>query len=215
MTREEMDEQLGMHSQHRLYDIVKRIVDVTMALAGLIAFAPLLLVIIILIKFDSPGPIFYKQKRIGRWGRSFDLLKFRTMYTEQGPKEHASLRDKSGEPVFKMASDPRITRIGKSLRQTSLDELPQLWNILRGEMSLVGPRPHLAYEAEFYKDLDKRRLEVIPGMTGLWQIQTSSHMDYDEMVTLDIWYVEHRSFWLDFKILLQTIPAALRGRGAY
>ncbi|MBM3127279.1 MAG: sugar transferase [Chloroflexi bacterium] len=216
MTYQDQAARRNEDSERRLYNLTKRIFDVVVALTGLFFIAPVFLVICVLIKLDSPGPILHRQKRIGRWGKPFGAFKFRTMLITPDQGKANPLRADEGEVFLKTDNDPRVARVGRVLRKTSLDELPQLLNVLRGEMSLVGPRPPLAYEFEFYKDWHKRRLEVIPGVTGLWQVQRSGNlMSFDEMVKLDIWYIEHRSFWLDLKILLDTIPAALRGQGAY
>ena len=215
MTYQDQTAKLNEHSQRWLYDLTKRLFDIIVSAMGLTFLAPLWLIIGILIKIDSPGPIFLEQNRIGRWGKPFGVLKFRTIYYKVDQEEQRSLRDESGEAVFKIANDSRVTRVGSILRKAYVDELPQLFNVLRGEMGLVGPRPALAYELEFYQDWHNRRLEATPGITGLWQIQGSGVFNFDEMVKLDIWYIEHRSFWLDLKILLQTVPAALRGKGAY
>ena len=195
---------------------LKRAVDLAVALAGLILLSPLFLLIAIAIKLDSPGPVLFKQVRVGKGGRPFVLYKFRSMRVG-AEKELPKLRDlnETTGPIFKMRDDPRCTRVGRFLRRTSLDELPQFYNILRGEMSLVGPRPPLPSEVEQYQEWHKKRLEVRPGMTGLWQISGRSELSFDEMCLLDIYYAESWSLMLDIKILFKTIPALLLGRGAY
>jgi exopolysaccharide biosynthesis polyprenyl glycosylphosphotransferase len=208
--------QLKPVSLHGTAFLMKRIVDV--ALASLILgvlFVPLL-VVAMLIKLTSSGPIFYKQARMGFRGRSFQFLKFRTMVKEadillEELKKHS---DRSG-PVFKMKNDPRITIIGRFLRRYSIDEIPQFLNVLFSEMSLVDPRPQVLWEAAAYDEWAKKRLNVLPGITGLWQVSGRAELTYEEMIDLDVYYIEHWSPGLDFKILSKTVPAILMGKGAY
>ena len=199
--------------------LVKRGVDIFGALVGLTLGAPLLALIALAIRLDSPGPIVFRQTRMGAGGRLFEIYKFRSMHERaeaqlEQSRELRELNEADG-PLFKIRNDPRLTRVGRLLRRTSLDELPQLWNVLRGEMSLVGPRPPLPAEVSRYMEWHKRRLEVRPGMTGLPQVSGRSLLSFDEMVLLDIYYIENWSLWLDFKILLGTIPQVLFGDGAY
>ncbi len=196
--------------------VLKRALDVTFALWGLILLSPLMALIALFIKLDSPGPVFFKQVRVGKGGRQFALYKFRSM-REGAEKEQEKLADLNEAigPIFKMRDDPRLTRLGKILRRISLDELPQLYNVLRGEMSLVGPRPPLPSEVEQYQEWHKRRLDASPGMTGLWQVSGRSGLSFDEMVLLDIYYIENWSPALDSMIFLRTIPRAILGDGAY
>ena len=195
---------------------LKRAGDVVISLAGLILLSPLLLLVSVAIRLDSPGPILFKQVRVGRGWRRFVCYKFRSM--RQGAEEErpqlADLDETVG-PTFKIRHDPRCTRVGKFLRRASLDELPQLYNVLRGEMSLVGPRPALPSEVEQYQEWHRKRLEVSPGITGLWQVSGRSQLTFDEMCLLDIYYLENWSPLLDLKIALKTAPAVLSGRGAY
>jgi exopolysaccharide biosynthesis polyprenyl glycosylphosphotransferase len=203
---------------------LKRAFDTVAISLGIILISPLLVLIAILIKLDSPGPVFFRQQRIGENGRAFTMVKFRSMKTENDASAHrqhvAKLiqenlsAEQMGDKSLKLEDDPRITRVGKFIRKTSLDELPQLFNVLRGEMSLVGPRPPLPYEVELYQDWHKRRLEAIPGITGLWQVAGRNRVSFDEMVRMDLEYIEHQSLWLDIKILLQTPLAVISGRGA-
>jgi exopolysaccharide biosynthesis polyprenyl glycosylphosphotransferase len=196
--------------------LVKRGMDFIGALVGLTLGAPLLGLIALAIRLDSPGPIFFRQTRMGASGRLFEILKFRSMHesAETELEQYLELNEADG-PLFKIREDPRLTRMGRLLRRTSLDELPQLWNVWRGEMSLVGPRPPLPTEVSRYIEWHKKRLEVRPGMTGLSQVSGRSLLSFDEMVLLDIYYIENWSLWLDLKILLRTIPKVLRGEGAY
>ncbi len=196
--------------------LFKRIFDVVGALLALTFFAPFLALIALAIKLDSPGPVIFSQERVGEGGRRFHIYKFRSMRkgAEEELERLRELNEADG-PLFKIRGDPRLTRIGVFLRHTSLDELPQLLNVLKGEMSLVGPRPPLAVEVEQYQPWHKQRISVPPGMTGLWQVSGRSELTFDEMVLLDIYYIEHWSPWLDFTILLRTIPKVVLGEGAY
>ncbi len=196
--------------------LIKRGIDVVGAVIGLVLGAPLLALIGLAIRLDSPGPIVFRQTRVGAAGKTFEMYKFRSM-REGAEAELEQLRElnEADGPIFKIRDDPRLTRVGRFLRRTSLDELPQLWNVLRGEMSLVGPRPPLPAEVTRYMEWHKKRLEVRPGMTALWQVSGRSTLSFDEGVLLDIYYIENWSLWLDFKILLRTIPKALFGDGAY
>ncbi len=196
--------------------IVKRIMDVVLSSVLLILLLPLFLVIALAIKLTSPGPVFFLQERIGRNGRKFKMIKFRSMYrdAERRLKEYLDKSDVKG-PIFKMKRDPRVTPVGRILRRFSIDELPQLINVLLGDMSLVGPRPPLEREIVQYENWQLKRIDVTPGMTGLWQVSGRSELPFEQMVKLDIYYIEHWSIWLDIKILFLTIPAVLTGRGAY
>ena len=193
---------------------LKRGVDVIGAAAGLLVLAPLLLLLAVVIKFDSRGPIFFRQRRIGRQGELFSMLKFRSMVKNADAIKSELLdRNEVEGGLFKIADDPRITRVGQFLRSTSLDELPQLLNVLGGSMSLVGPRPLVQDEDALIEGWQRRRLAVKPGMTGLWQIFGSSRIPMSEMVKIDYLYGANWSIWLDLKILLRTVPYVLRRRG--
>ncbi len=196
--------------------LVKRLIDITVAAAGLLLGAPLFGLIALAIRLDSPGPVIFRQTRVRLRGRHFEMYKFRSMHVgaEEQQDMLADLNEADG-PIFKIRDDPRLTRVGRILRRLSLDELPQLVNVLRGEMSLVGPRPPIPAEVEKYQEWHKKRLEAPPGMTGLWQVSGRSRLSFDEMVLLDIYYIENWSLWLDFKILMRTIPKVLLGEGAY
>jgi len=206
---------------------IKRAIDILGSATALILLSPLFLVIGVLIKLTSDGPIFFKQQRLGRHGVRFTFLKFRSMYFQNDSKLHRdyvqqliTAKESHGDAggsggVFKIKDDPRVTRVGRFLRRTSLDELPQFFNVLRGDMSLVGPRPPIPYEVMAYDIWHRRRfLEIRPGITGLWQVEGRSRVKFDEMVRLDIRYARSWSLWLDLKILLRTPAAVLSGNGA-
>jgi exopolysaccharide biosynthesis polyprenyl glycosylphosphotransferase len=194
----------------------KRAVDLALVSIGLLAISPLLLIIAIAIKLDSRGPVFYSQQRVGKDGRYFSMLKFRSMCQDADRRLEALRRhNEATGPLFKMRRDPRVTRVGRMLRRWSLDELPQLFNVLRGEMSLVGPRPPIPSEVEQYEDWQLGRLRAVPGLTGLWQVSGRSEVPFLDMVRLDLHYIRNWSLGLDLEILLRTIPAVLTNRGAY
>jgi exopolysaccharide biosynthesis polyprenyl glycosylphosphotransferase len=209
--------------------LVKRAMDIAGSIMALILFSPLFVVIALAIKLTSKGPILFKQQRIGQYGTLFTFLKFRSMKSENDPRIHreyvkrfitgevdSTHPDHSRSVVYKIQEDPRITRVGKFLRKTSLDELPQFINVLKGDMSLVGPRPPISYELEMYHIWHRRRvLEVKPGITGLWQVKGRSRTKFDDMVRLDLRYARTWSPWLDLVILLQTPRAVLSSDGAY
>ncbi|PZE86209.1 sugar transferase [Curtobacterium sp. MCBD17_032] len=194
----------------------KRLFDVVGAVSGLLVLAPVAAVIALAILVDDGGPVLFRQQRVGRGGRPFTIVKFRTMCVdaERRMADLAALNEGAG-PLFKMRADPRVTRVGAVLRRTSLDELPQLWNVLTGSMSMVGPRPALPSEVATYADFAERRLLVAPGITGLWQVSGRSDLDWAEGVRLDLHYVENWSFLHDVVILARTVPSVLRSRGAY
>jgi exopolysaccharide biosynthesis polyprenyl glycosylphosphotransferase len=193
---------------------MKRAFDLVGASLGLLAISPLMIAFAIAIKLDSRGPVFFRQLRVGRHGRRFEMLKFRTMIPEADSMKD-SLRDlnEAQEGLFKIAEDPRVTRVGRFLRRTALDELPQLFNIVAGEMSLVGPRPLVIEEDRRVQGWHRRRLELMPGMTGPWQILGPARVPLKEMVALDYLYVANWSLWTDIKILLRTVPHVLGRRG--
>ena len=194
----------------------KRGMDLIGSVFGLIVTSPLFAGIALAIKIDSPGPVFFVQERVGKNGRIFRMLKFRSMFEDAEERLEELLDENEAEgALFKMTNDPRITRVGKFLRRYSLDEFPQILNVIRGDMSLVGPRPPLQREIEEYEGWQLKRVDTVPGMTGLWQVSGRSDLPFEEMVRIDIYYIEHWSLWLDIKILLKTIPAVISGRGAY
>nr|WP_238381395.1 sugar transferase [Geobacillus thermodenitrificans] len=199
------------------YLIAKRIMDICGALAGLICLSWLFLIVALLIKLEDPkGPVFFKQIRVGKDGKEFYMYKFRSMVTnaEELLDSLLHLNETTGA-MFKMKNDPRVTKIGRFIRKTSIDELPQLWNVLKGEMSLVGPRPPLPREVAQYTEYDKQRLLVTPGCTGLWQVSGRSNVGFEEMVELDLKYIRERSILFDLKIIFKTILLLFGSKDAY
>lgn len=199
------------------YHASKRALDIIAASCGLLLLAPLLPVLALLIRLDSPGQVLFSQTRIGERGKAFRCWKLRSMYTDAEARkiELEQHNEMKGGVTFKMKADPRITRVGRLIRKASIDELPQLWNVLVGDMSLVGPRPAVPAEVAQYSALERRRLDVKPGITCLWQISGRSDLPFDKQVELDIRYARERSMLLDIEILLRTIPAVLLAKGAY
>jgi lipopolysaccharide/colanic/teichoic acid biosynthesis glycosyltransferase len=196
----------------------KRLLDVVIAIPVLVAAVPIMLVAIALVQLTDPGPVFFRQIRIGLGGRPFEMLKLRTMYVDNDDSAFRDLtvRELRGEAgpgrdgMFRLENDPRVLPVGRLLRRYSIDELPQLINILRGEMSLVGPRPSLPWEVELYTPEQQRRHQCLPGLTGLWQVSGRNRLSVQQMLELDLTYVEQRSLRLDLKILWKTLPAVLR-----
>lgn len=207
--------------------VAKRGSDLMIASLALLILSPLWLLIALLIKLDSRGPVFYKQERVGMDGRVFLFYKFRTMRSDTDDAEHREFQKRyiSGQadsnlgddqrPAYKLRADDRVTRLGQILRRTSIDELPQLFNVLRGDMSVVGPRPPIPYEVESYELWHRKRLDMKPGITGLWQVSGRNRLPFDEMVRMDLYYIENWSLLLDIKIILQTLPVMWRGEDAY
>jgi lipopolysaccharide/colanic/teichoic acid biosynthesis glycosyltransferase len=222
----ELAEQIRERERRRtsVSDMACRVLDLVVASLMLLLLLPLMAIIAIAIRLDSPGPVLFRQRRCGRALADFTVHKFRTMRNGASQDVHrafvVSLIDghrpeqPEGGPRFKLSSDTRVTRIGRFLRRSSLDELPQLWNVLRGEMSLVGPRPALSYEVEHYPPYWFDRFAVKPGITGLWQVSGRSELTMEDMVRLDIEYVRRRSFWFNLRILVRTLPVVLSARGA-
>jgi lipopolysaccharide/colanic/teichoic acid biosynthesis glycosyltransferase len=196
---------------------LKRGVDIMASLTGLIVLFPLFVIVGLMIKLTDGGPVVYWQKRVGHWGKEMSFPKFRSMIVNADQMKDALLdnSDHENSVTFKMKRDPRITWIGRIIRKLSIDELPQLWNVLKGEMSLVGPRPPVPGEVADYTLRDRRRLDIIPGLTCIWQISGRADIPFDQQVELDVQYIQSQSIWLDLKILLKTVPAVLLGRGAY
>ena len=196
--------------------VLKRLLDVLISATLLVLAAPLMAVIAVAIRLDSPGPVLVRQTRLGRYGKPFGFYKFRSMCQDADRRLSDLLAHNEAKgPIFKMRRDPRITRVGRVIRRLSLDEIPQLINILQGDMSLVGPRPPFPWEVEQYADWHRKRLEVPQGLTGLSQINGRSDLPFDESALLDLWYIDNWSLGLDLKILLRTVPAVLMGKGAY
>ncbi|MDZ4803793.1 MAG: sugar transferase [Candidatus Eisenbacteria bacterium] len=194
----------------------KRLLDIVGSSAMLGLLLPVFPIIALAIILSSRGPVLYRSTRLGKGGRPFSFLKFRSMVVDAHENRHSLLHlNEVDGPVFKLANDPRVTRVGGFIRRTSIDELPQLINVLRGEMSLVGPRPPIPDEVEKYEPWQRRRLDVTPGITCLWQISGRSKLGFNEWMRLDLQYIQHRSFKLDMKILLRTLPAVLSRDGAY
>ena len=203
-------------SKIKAYDFVKRGLDLLISFVGIIACLPIFMIIAIAIKLDSKGPIFFKHKRIGKHGKNIEIYKFRTMIknAEEAMKYFTPEQKKEFEENFKLENDPRVTRVGKILRKTSLDELPQIINILKGEMSIIGPRPIVKNELEKYGNKKEEFLSVAPGLTGYWAANGRSDVSYEERMALELYYVKHRSLFLDLKIFFKTIGSVLTGRGA-
>ena len=197
--------------------VFKRIMDMVLSLIALLLLSPLLLVVAILIKIHDGGPVFYTQTRVGLHGKEFPFPKFRSMVRNADVLKDSLLQqaDRAGDITFKMKHDPRITPIGRFIRRFSIDELPQLWCVLKGDMSVVGPRPPVPREVALYTQEDRRRLEVKPGLTGIWQVSGRAEIGFKQQVELDVLYIESHGFWLDLKLILKTIPAVLTGKGAY
>lgn len=211
------DYTLEKRKSRPIYFIVKRVMDFVLALIGLIILSPLFLIISLLIKIEDPqGSVFFYQTRIGKDEKPFRMYKFRSMVSnaEELLEELLSQNEISGA-MFKMKEDPRVTKLGRFIRKTSIDELPQLWNVIRGDMSLVGPRPALPREVDQYSSYDKLRLQVIPGCTGLWQVSGRNHLSFNEMVELDLRYIEQQGIVTDLKIMLHTIKVIFGSKDAY
>lgn len=203
---------------HRyVYRVTKRMADILFSVGGIIVLSPLFVLLAVAIKLEEPsGTILYKQERLGRRGRKFLIYKFRSMCMDADQKL-AQLKkyNEVGGAMFKMKHDPRVTRVGRLIRKFSLDELPQLFNVLRGEMSLVGPRPPLPHEVEQYSEYDKQRLYVIPGCTGLWQVSARNEVGFEEMVELDLKYIQKSNLLYDFTLILKTVKIMVLPNGAY
>jgi exopolysaccharide biosynthesis polyprenyl glycosylphosphotransferase len=195
--------------------LLKRLMDIVLSLAGLIVLSPLLIAVALVIRFTSRGPVLFAQERVGMNKRLFKLYKFRSMYVdaEERRRELEHLNEMDG-PVFKIKNDPRVTPVGRFIRKTSIDELPQLLNVLLGQMSLVGPRPPLLSEVDRYEWLYRRRLSIKPGITCLWQISGRNDITFKQWMEMDKAYIDNWSLWLDMKILAKTIPAVVLSRGA-
>ena len=202
--------------KHYFYRFTKRFFDILASLIGLIVLSPVFLIVAIAIKIDDGGPIFYNQERIGKNGKEFKMYKFRSMKVNADQELDKLIhKNEVDGAMFKMKDDPRITRVGKFIRKTSIDEFPQLLNVLLGQMSIVGPRPPLPREVKMYTDYDWQRLYVRPGCTGLWQVTVRNSVGFHEMVNIDLEYIQKRGFWLDIKIMFKTVKVIFVPNSAY
>jgi lipopolysaccharide/colanic/teichoic acid biosynthesis glycosyltransferase len=208
----------------RCYLGAKRLLDLLIILLFMLPLSIIILIIAILIKWDSKGPVFFRQRRVGLNGVEFNMFKFRSMYVNCDDSTHREAikqyingeilnNEAASHNLYKLNDDPRITRVGRIIRKTSLDEIPQFWNVLRGEMTLVGPRPPLPYEVELYSSRDQLRLCGKPGLTGVWQVYGRSQVPFQSMVEMDIQYLQQQSLWQDIKLIFLTIPIMISGRG--
>lgn len=196
---------------------VKRLMDVTLSAVMIVLLSPILLVTALIIKLTDFGPVFFKQTRIGKHGKEFTAYKFRSMRVgaDKEVEQVVAMSHHENSLSYKVKKDPRVTWFGRFIRKSSIDELPQLWNVVKGDMSLVGPRPHVHREVDAYSLTDRKRLDVVPGITCIWQISGRADIAFPEQLELDLAYIESQSLWTDLKILLKTIPAVLTARGAY
>ena len=193
-------------NRKRIYEISKRAIDIIGAGSGLLLLSPVIAIVACAVKFTSKGPVFFSQKRVGKNGELFDMYKFRSMVVNaEELKEKLAHQNEMSGPMFKMKDDPRVTKVGKFIRKTSLDELPQLWNVLKGDMSLVGPRPSLPKEVAQFEKWMFKRLTVKPGLTCYWQVSGRNNIDFEDWMKLDISYVEDRNLWIDIKLIFKTI----------
>lgn len=190
----------------KFYEICKRIIDIIGAGSGLLLLSPVIVIVACAVKFTSKGPVFFSQKRVGKKGKLFYMYKFRSMVVNaEELKEKLEHQNEMSGPMFKMKDDPRVTKVGKFIRKTSLDELPQLWNVLKGDMSLVGPRPSLPKEVKEFEKWMYKRLTVKPGLTCYWQVSGRNNIDFEDWMKLDISYVEDRNLWIDIKLIFKTV----------
>ncbi|MFI4911104.1 MAG: sugar transferase [Sedimentisphaeraceae bacterium JB056] len=197
--------------------LAKRIIDISGALFFILLLSPVFIITAVAVYVDDPGKILYKQKRVGKNGRHFNMLKFRSMVTnaDELKKKLMEQNESSDGVIFKMKNDPRVTKVGRFIRKFSIDELPQLFNVLKGDMSLVGPRPPLVSEVALYTLEERKRLHVLPGITCIWQVSGRSDIPFKQQVRLDLDYIQTQGFWMDIKLLLRTVPAVLLGKGGY
>ncbi len=207
----------GLRPVSAFYVVAKRTIDIVGSLLGLLLMMPLLTVAAILTKLSDGGPIFYPHVRVGKWGREFKCFKFRTMVVNADniKADIAHLNTHDDHRTFKVPDDPRVTQIGRFLRRTSVDEIPQLWNVLKGDMSLVGPRPPVPAEVQYYDLDDMQRLMVKPGLTCIWQVSGRSRHPFPKQLEMDLEYIERRSLWFDAKLIVRTLPAVFSADGAY
>ena len=199
----------------KFYEICKRGIDIIGAGSGLLLLSPVIAIVACAVKFTSKGPIFFSQKRVGKNGQLFDMYKFRSMVVNaEELKEKLAHQNEMSGPMFKMKDDPRVTKVGKFIRKTSLDELPQLWNVLKGDMSLVGPRPSLPKEVKQFEKWMYKRLTVKPGLTCYWQVNGRNSIDFEDWMKLDISYIEDRNLWIDIKLIFKTVFVLLGDKNA-
>lgn len=200
----------------KFYEICKRGIDIIGAGSGLLLLSPVIAIVACAVKFTSKGPIFFSQKRVGKNGQLFDMYKFRSMVVNaEELKEKLAHQNEMSGPMFKMKDDPRVTNVGKFIRKTSLDELPQLWNVLKGDMSLVGPRPSLPKEVKQFEKWMYKRLTVKPGLTCYWQVSGRNNIDFEDWMKLDISYVEDRNLWIDIKLIFKTVLVLFGDKNAH
>ena len=198
------------------YETIKRLIDIICPLLGVLILSPLFIIIAIIIKSTSKGPVFFSQKRVGKNGKEFDMYKFRSMVVNaEELKEKLVAQNEMSGPMFKMKDDPRVTKVGKFIRKTSIDELPQLWNVLKGDMSLVGPRPSLPKEVAQFEDWMHKRLEVKPGLTCYWQVSGRNNIDFEDWMKLDCKYVDERNTWIDIKLIFKTVGVLFGDKNAH
>ena len=199
-----------------LYEVIKRLIDIVCPFLGVLILSPLFVIIAIIIKTTSKGPVFFSQKRVGKDGKEFDMYKFRSMVVNaEELKEKLAAQNEMSGPMFKMKDDPRVTKVGKFIRKTSIDELPQLWNVLKGDMSLVGPRPSLPKEVAQFEDWMHKRLEVKPGLTCYWQVSGRNNIDFEDWMKLDCKYVDERNTWVDIKLIFKTVGVLFGDKNAH
>lgn len=203
-------------NKKRIYEISKRAIDIIGAGSGLLLLSPVIAIVACAVKFTSKGPIFFSQKRVGKNGKIFEMYKFRSMVVNaEELKEKLAHQNEMSGPMFKMKDDPRVTKIGKFIRKTSIDELPQLWNVLKGDMSLVGPRPSLPKEVKQFENWMYKRLTVKPGLTCYWQVSGRNNIDFEDWMKLDISYVEDRNLWIDIKLIFKTVFVLFGDKNAH
>ena len=216
MEEKQLDIEGESSVEFSLYEVIKRLIDVVCSFIGVVVLSPLFIIIAIIIKTTSKGPVFFSQKRVGKDGKEFDMYKFRSMVVNaEELKEKLAAQNEMSGPMFKMKDDPRVTRVGKFIRKTSIDELPQLWNVLKGDMSLVGPRPSLPKEVAQFEDWMYRRLEVKPGLTCYWQVSGRNNIDFEDWMKLDVKYVDERSILIDIKLIFKTVGVLFGDKNAH
>ena len=209
------ENELESRESFSLYEICKRVMDILGSGCGLVLLSPVIIIVAILVKFSSKGPVFFSQKRVGKNGKVFEMYKFRSMVVNaEELKEKLAAQNEMSGPMFKMKDDPRVTKVGRFIRKTSLDELPQLWNILKGDMSLVGPRPSLPKEVAQFETWMNKRLWVKPGLTCYWQVSGRNNIDFEDWMKLDCKYVDERNLWIDIKLIFKTVGVLFGDKNA-